>query len=107
MGLHKKAQERYEAKVAEINAQSTARTNEKLDAFGFGEFTGYERDYISQALSGTTGTTFYDIAQSLTLSGSAEQRIMQQYTRSIMYQNYVIIKQLETMNANLEKLLDK
>ena len=64
-------------------------------------------DSLRRIVSELTGTGLLDLGAALTWTTSATERLQVHYQRTMIEQNFMIIRQLDRINKNLEKLLEK
>lgn len=94
---------------SETKEQKAARKQkEMLEKYGLeGIENQKDIDSVRKILSELCGTGLMETGMTLSFGTKTEDALPIYYQRAMLEQNWIIIRQLDRLNSNIEKLLDK
>lgn len=103
MGLFKSSEE----KELERQQKDTEKLENFLKYYGLEDLNNDDKDNLLNLAKASDGDAFFHLGTMLSASETDYLSHMDHQNSVIIDQNFLIIKQLDRLNKNLEKLLEK
>lgn len=111
-GVQEASDRKEEKKQEKIDAKQAKRDQKVYDLLA-----KYQLDFLAdrdpadiqlalRAVNGMAAANINEATEVLTFSGSANEKMQQAYQRGAFYENLIIIRQLDRLNENIEKLIE-